>query len=68
MASRADTLKISQADLSMIRENLFEAGRRLEGRSPYAFNPGPPVFQAILTLEKTVKRLRRSFNLGQDHT
>ena len=65
MASRADTLKISQADLETARENLFEAGRRLEKRSPYALNPGPPVFRTILTLEKTTKCLRRSFNLNQ---
>lgn len=62
MASRADTLKIAQADLRLVNDHLFTAANHLDAPRSIP-TPDVAVFRAVLVLENTVKQLRKSFRL-----
>lgn len=60
MASRADTLKIAQADVETISLCLAKARR---GRVMFNY-PEDEVDQAVALLERNARRLRQSFGLN----
>ncbi len=65
MASKADTLKIAQADLDEIKICLSEATASLQGRGLYARKPGIFIDRAIPRLERIVRRLKQSFSVKE---
>lgn len=60
MASRADTLKVAQADVVTISSKIASA--RL-GRGMFR-DPDGDVEEAVRLLDKTTNRLRKSFGLN----
>ena len=61
MTSREDTLKIAQADLSEAESFLHRADNALRGNGIYGRNPAYQTRLAVGLLEKTTRRLKRSF-------
>ncbi len=61
MASRADTLKIAQADVATISSKLAAAR---QDRTLF-LRPEREVFVAVLLLDRTARRLRKSFGLEE---
>ena len=59
MSSRPDTLKIAQADIETASHHLAAARR---GRMPFNY-PVDETWFAVRLLERTAKRLRKSFGL-----
>lgn len=58
MSSRADDLKIAQADLVTINNHVAKA---LLGRGTFN-RPHDEAESAVMLLERTARRLRRAFN------
>ena len=65
MPSRIDTLKIAQADLSEAESYLGKVDTALRGASIFAGTPTHNARLAVQILEKTTRRLKRSF-LGEE--
>ena len=66
MPSRADTLKVAQADLSEIKSLLSDATASLQGRGLYSNRPGGCIQRAIPILEKVTRHLRQTFNVAKE--
>lgn len=60
MPSRADTLKVAQADVATIADRISSARR---GRG-FMRDPDGDVEEAVRLLDKTTNRLRKSFGVN----
>lgn len=57
MASKADTLKIAQADMETVQHKLS----RIRGGSYLGYRPENDVVEVIRLLEKTARRMRKAW-------
>ncbi len=63
MASKADTLKVAEADMVTVRGKISGARR---GQVFGALSPEVQVRGAVRLMEQTARRLRKSFRLEEE--